>query len=211
MYVVEVTSTPAVPGDRDTLGGWPVLDPDTPWPACPCGAPMVLFFQLDLPPDVAVLGGEHLLAFQCPQHNEACFPPDEQQLPPRYWDRPPPPNDFPFWRFLLQRAGVVSATADPVLQALRLTLEPGESDWAITVGGEPRWSQDPEHYRCSCGSDLVYLLGIPDSFGFPQQPGAPQQPDTFSAVEYCMFLGNSVYLLACPVRCDPAALWPMNQ
>lgn len=39
----------------------------------------------------------------------------------------------------------------------------------------------------------------------------PEQPDAFSAGDYGLFLGNDVYLLACPAACDPAAAWPVNQ
>ena len=123
MYLVEITTTPAVAGDRDTMGGWPILEPDQPWPTCRCGIRMVLFFQLDVPPDIPVFGGDHLLAFQCPRHNEACFGPRERQLPPRYWDQPPPPNEMAFWRILRQRTGVTAAMADPYLQPRRLTLK----------------------------------------------------------------------------------------
>lgn len=28
---------------------------------------------------------------------------------------------------------------------------------------------------------------------------------------YNLFLGNEVYLPACPDHCDPAAVWPVNQ
>jgi hypothetical protein len=219
MYLIEITSTPAVAGDRNTVGGWPILDPGQPWPACQCGTRMVLFFQFDVPSDIPVFGGDHLLAFQCPTHNEACFGPRGAQLPPRYWEQPPPPNELAFWRFLRQRAAVTAAVADPYLQPRRLTLtrgeevsnEYGKGTWAFKVGGLAAWSQDPEHYRCSCGSDLAFLGQVPEDFGFPKQPEADEQNDSFSSDEYCMFLGNDVYLLACPARCDPAAVWPVNQ
>ncbi|MFC6022032.1 hypothetical protein ACFP2T_38445 [Plantactinospora solaniradicis] len=219
MFLIEITSTSAVAGDRNTIGGWPILDPGQPWPVCRCGTRMALFFQLDLPPDVPTFGGDHLLAFQCPRHNEACFPPREKQLPPLYWNQPPPPNEMSFWRILRQGAGVTAATADPYLQPLRLMLERaeeagdrnGNGTFAFKVGGLPAWLQGPEHYRCACGSELAFLGQVPENLGFPKQPEAAEQIDSFSANEYCMFLGNEIYLLACPARCDPAAVWPVNQ
>lgn len=39
----------------------------------------------------------------------------------------------------------------------------------------------------------------------------PEQPYSGGADIYGMFLGNKAYLLACPARCDPAAVWPVNQ
>ncbi|MBF9130271.1 hypothetical protein I0C86_15090 [Plantactinospora sp. S1510] len=219
MYLIEITSTPAVAGDRNTIGGWPILDPGQTWPACRCGTQMALFFQLDIPLDVPTFGGDHLLAFQCPRHNEACFPPRDRQLPALYWDQPPPPNKMSFWRILRQRAGVRAASADPHLQPLRLTLERAEevSDRhgngasAFKVGGLPAWIQGPENYRCACGTELAFLCQVPENVGFPKRPEAEPQIDSFSAAEYGMFLGNEVYLLACPARCDPAAVWPVNQ
>ncbi|SBT51115.1 hypothetical protein [Micromonospora auratinigra] len=218
MYRIEITSTPAVAGDRNTVGGWPLLDADQPWPVCECGSRMALFFQLDVPADIPTFGGEHLLAFQCPRHNDACLPTAER-LPPRYWEQPPAPNELAFWRVLLQRAGVPADTADPYLQPLRLSLAAAEERhgkgsagvWAFKVGGRPVWSQEAEHYRCACGSDLAFLLQVPENFGFPKRPEAAEQVDTFNGNEYGMFLGNDVYLLACPARCDPAAVWPVNQ
>ncbi|GGW64574.1 hypothetical protein [Streptomyces griseoloalbus] len=49
--------------------------------------------------------------------------------------------------------------------------------------------------------------------------GAPVQPDGLGDDTYVPFLGNEVYPLAgnevyplaCPARCDPAAVWPVNQ
>jgi hypothetical protein len=39
----------------------------------------------------------------------------------------------------------------------------------------------------------------------------PEQPYTIHADTYLLFLGNEVYLQACPAHCDPAAVWPVNQ
>ncbi|MEV6794926.1 hypothetical protein AB0M87_23710 [Streptomyces sp. NPDC051320] len=44
---------------------------------------------------------------------------------------------------------------------------------------------------------------------FAVHPGLPEQP--YGVDTYNMFLGNEVYLLACPDHCDPAAVWPVNQ
>jgi hypothetical protein len=102
-YVIEIDSAPAGTDDRNTIGGRPLLDADQAWPSCRCDTPMVLFFQVDVPTDVPVFGGDHLLVFQCPNHNDACFPPSSELLPERFWDRPPPPNDAPFWRIVIHR------------------------------------------------------------------------------------------------------------
>ncbi|MEU0651353.1 hypothetical protein ACWEV9_06945 [Streptomyces albogriseolus] len=46
---------------------------------------------------------------------------------------------------------------------------------------------------------------------FGVRPGAPVQPYSIRDDAYLLFLGNEVYLLACPKRCDPAAVFPVNQ
>ncbi|WP_405138426.1 hypothetical protein [Nocardia sp. NBC_01388] len=51
-YVVDVSGEMGVAGDRDTIGGWPVLDADQPWPVCDCGARMALYFQVEVPAGV---------------------------------------------------------------------------------------------------------------------------------------------------------------
>jgi hypothetical protein len=46
---------------------------------------------------------------------------------------------------------------------------------------------------------------------FAVHPGLPEQPYSVGADTYNLFLGNEIYLLACPDHCDPAAVWPVNQ
>jgi hypothetical protein len=218
-YLIDVGPGPADAGARDTVGGWPILPPDEPWPTCHCGTGMIFFFQFDVPAGVPTFGGDHALVFQCPKHNDACFPPSNAQLPPRYWDEPPSPNVGPFWRILLHRSGAPVADPDPYLRPQGLTLREaaethddlGRGMEGFKVGGVPAWAQDPEHYRCACGADLAFLCQLPLDFGFAARPGREPQPDGFSRTEYGLFLGNEVYVAACPAHCHPAAAWPVNQ
>ncbi|MFC6021397.1 hypothetical protein ACFP2T_35160 [Plantactinospora solaniradicis] len=207
-----MTSEPAIAGDRNTVGGWPILEPGQSWPGCACGERMVLFFQIDVPDDIAGFGGEHLLVFQCPVHNEACF--GRAQLPERYWETPPPyGNEMVHWRILRHRGGIVAESADEFLQPPRLVLRDAGPDdkWAFRVGGKPTWIQDAMYHTCACGVDLEFLVQIPENFGFPKRPEVPEQDGAFSTDEYGLLLGNEIYLFACPNRCDPAAAWPVNQ
>jgi hypothetical protein len=211
MHVIEMTEEPALPGDRDTVGGHPILAPGQAWPACTCGVRMALLFQIDVPDDVPVFGGEHLLVFQCPVHNEAVFGP--VRLPDRYWEIPTGGYDMAHWRFLRNRDGVVADAADEFLQPRRLVLrEAGpEDEWDFRVGGEPAWIQYEENYTCACGTELSFLLQVPENYGFPKRAEAPEQDATFDSNAYGLLLGNMIYILACPDRCDPAAAWPANQ
>ncbi|MFF4828111.1 hypothetical protein ACFY20_35050 [Streptomyces sp. NPDC001312] len=216
-YTVEVGTEPLVRPARNSVGGWPFLDQAQDWPECFCGERMVLFFQFDIPWDLEPFGGDHLLVFHCRAHNDASDPQlADGRLVPKYWDAPQPPYPAPFWRVLIQsRAALPDPEAEPSLCAFPLALRPfaDTPDGAQTfkVGGTPSWAQDPEYYRCACGAELVYVCQVPEGMDFAVYPGQPEQPYSVRADTYWLFLGNEVYLLACPARCDPSAIWPVNQ
>ncbi|WP_433591081.1 hypothetical protein [Nocardia sp. CA-145437] len=220
-YVIDVSDEPAVAGDRDTIGGWPVLDADQPWPVCDCGARMALYFQVRIPDDVPHFGGDQLLVFQCPLESDACFSTADPQLPERFWDKPPA-NPHAFWRILLQRNGAPAQTPDPFLRPSRLTLHRYEDvdhhneDSPLQdfkVGGAPYWVQDAEHYRCRCGADLTFLCQIPEDFGFDDhlRDDLDDSADYPAAFDDGLLLGNMIYILACPAHCHPAAAYPVCQ
>ncbi|MFI6861405.1 hypothetical protein ACIBKZ_16140 [Streptomyces sp. NPDC050421] len=220
-YDIEVGAGPLDRPARDSVGGWPFLDTGQEWPACFCGEKLALLFQLDVPADLKPFGGDHLLVFHCRAHNDAAEPESAGgRLVPRYWDAPQLPYPRPFWRILLQRQAALAAEeAEPAVRALPLTLRPfvdapdsrGIGAQAFKLGGTPSWAQDPEYYTCACGADLEYLCQVPEGMEFAVRPGLPEQPYSVRADTYGMFLGNEVYLLACPAHCDPAAVWPVNQ
>ena len=218
IYLVE-PAEPVPDASANTIGGRPILAAGQDWPECHCGLRMIFFFQLAVPDDVPAFGGDHLLVFQCPKDNDACFPPATPQLPDRYWDEPPPPNDRPFWRILIHRGGDPHPDADPYLQPRSLVLrrtteavnEYGNGTRAFKVGGTPSWAQDPERYRCACGADLTFLCQVPEDHEFDTLPGQEEQPGWYRSNNYALFLGNEVYILACPAHCHPSAAWPVNQ
>lgn len=223
-YLIEVGSEPAGPDARNTVGGRPVLDVGLSWPSCDCGERMVLFFQVDVPADLPVFGGDHLLMFQCRKHNDANYPAKDPQLPDRFWDAPPG-GQLRFWQIFVHRGSTPAAEPDPYLQPRPLILrrveervdEHGDGVAGFKLGGVPRWVQEPEHYICRCGADMVQLCQVPADFAFakrpgqPDQPSEPHRPDTFTNDEYILFLGNRVYIVACPEHCHPAAAWPALQ
>jgi hypothetical protein len=168
---------------------------------------MVFFFQVDIPDGVRNFGGDHLLVFQCPTHDDVAVGPS--QLPERFWD------EDPFWRILIRRSGTPAPDADPYVEGHRLVLRPdtevvdeyGRGSPGFKLGGFPSWAQNPEHYRCACGTDLAFVVQVPENFGFDMWPmKAPQSDDQVQ-----LFLGNEVYILACPAHCHPGAAWPVLQ
>lgn len=221
-YAIEVGTETLVRPARNSVGGWPFFDEHQEWPECFCGERMALFFQLDIPADLEPFGGDHLLVFHCRTHNDASIPEltDDGRLMPRYWDAPLPPYPRPFWRVLLQRDATLPTTEpEPSVRPLPLTLRPftdalaerGRGAQMFKVGGAPYWVQFPEHYRCACGTELVYVCQVPEYMEFAVRAGQPEQPYSVGTDTYNLFLGNEIYLLACPGHCDPAAVWPVNQ
>ncbi|MEU1367388.1 hypothetical protein ABZ454_14750 [Streptomyces sp. NPDC005803] len=220
-HVIEVGDEPLVRPERDSVGGWPFLDDAQEWPSCFCGEKLALLFQLDVPQGLEPFGGDHLLVFHCRAHNDASEPECAGgRLVPRYWDAPQLPYPRPFWRILLQRqAALPAAEPEPSVRAMPLTLRPfvdapddrGIGAQTFKLGGMPSWAQDPESYTCACGAELEYLCQVPEGMEFAVRPGLPEQPYSVGPDAYGMFLGNEVYLLACPAHCDPAAVWPVCQ
>ncbi len=218
-YRITIASGIPSPIERNTIGGRPVLAAGQEWPHCFCGARMILFFQLDLPDLPPFASGSHLAAFQCPDHNDAVLPPATEQLPDEYWNAPINVGGQ-FWRIIFNRPGleVIAEDADPYLRAAGLEvvrIDDPVSDGAGAIGwkigGTPSWAQSPEHYRCSCGADMVFLCQVPVNHAFATQPDQAEQPGWFSAREYAMFLGNEIYIHACAAGHHPFALWPINQ
>ena len=217
IHIVETLPEPAVPGDRDTIGGWPVLPPGEPWPVCVCGRRMVFFFQLGVPAGVPFFGGDQLLAFQCPDHD------DVPTGPVRILDSDPgsvaDPYDGAFWRLLLRPPGVPAAEAEPGPEPHRLALHPAEEQvddtgrgrFGFKVGGVPSWAQGPEFYRCFCGTDMVFLCQVPENYGFDMWPMQDKDLHGTSDDQAQLFLGNEVYIQACPARCHPDAVWAAVQ
>lgn len=210
--MVEVEDEPAAAGERNSIGGTPVLDGQ--WPSCFCGERMDFYLQFDIPTEVPVFGGYHLLIFRCVGHDEACLRPGPARLPSRFWEHPPAPNEGAFWRILLQSEGVPTTDSTPLLEPRRLTLEKtpekvnenGNGLQGFKVGGVPAWAQDPERYQCPCGADLAFVCQIQENHEFDLLP--EREDDDCGEM---LFLGNEIYVLACPEHCDPAAAWPVNQ
>ncbi len=157
------------------------------------------------------LSDSHLVVMMCPQCNEIpsleTYP--EEKLPDQFWNE----TEGHFFAMLTHDNMPLRAVspAKTYLACQELGFEPtsedGYSAESICVGGEPYWLQDPEPVTCPCGAKMLFVAQISENFPFAKLPDAPEQPDSFSADDYCLFLGNEVYIFACPRRCDVRSVW----
>ncbi len=216
MHRIEVTEEEAVAADRDTIGGAPHLPAGQDHPRCKlCDQPMVLFWQFDVRQEFGLpfAPGSHLLAFMCPEHNDASIISnlfDAAPLPPRFWEQeaghyavllvPPgsPTTAGPIDRYLDPRKLRFLPAPEQVTSGHDFSFGSPE----FKVGGVPGWINYAPQPKCSCGGAMRFVCQLPDSFAFPQSGSAPAQPDSFSKSDYCFLLGNAVYILACEKQCD---------
>lgn len=227
MDCIELSPVPATTQDlRGFIGGAPPLPTDSAWPTCRlCGDDLVHFLDIELAEGVSPFKpGSRLQIFTCRQHDDIAgtiysnYDPFQsatmsKQLPDRYWEIT---DGHYLLRLLPPNAPVSENSVETrlVLQNLRqLKREDSEHNplVAFKLFGHPSWAQDPEEHLCCCGNPMRLLLQIPENAGFDMTAGAPQQPNSFSRSQYCLFLGNELYLLACTAQCHPLALWPVLQ
>ena len=197
---------------RSSIGGDAILPPDISVPVCRnCDLQLLLFLQFDVDAawELPIEAGSHLAIFMCPNCNEIpCFSyHGGGELPDRYWET----TEGHFFAVLGKPTPEsVVRTQPPLLMKRKVRFEPVENAAVtaeITAGGEPQWIQDPEEFVCCCGEKMAFIAQVAENFGFRKQPDAPSQPNSFSADEYCLFLGNEIYIFACPKQCHPRAVW----
>lgn len=198
---------------RSSIGGSAFLSEGMDIPNCRnCGTGLFLFLQFDIGDewDVAIEAGSHLVLFTCPRCNE--IPSFNQyptgQLPQEFWNA----TKGHFFAALFPAGTATKQIAQqPLLITKELVFETDATQSDLTqyirVGGEPYWLQDPEKFTCACGANMAFIGQIPEDLGFQKQDDAPEQPDSFSADEYCLFLGNEVYIFACSRECNPRSVW----
>jgi hypothetical protein len=206
------------------IGGTPELPVDTEWPRCRlCDDRMVAFFEIRIPKlqGVPFQAGSRLQAFACRQHDDIAGPiyadyaqfttaSQSPKLPPNYWDI----TDGHYLLRLIPPAATTHAPDHEERLVRNWIVAQQLSDEAadgFKLFGEPYWLHDPETHVCACGAPMKLLLQMPGNYGFDMSDAAPQQPNSFSRTQYCLFLGNQLYLLACVNECHPLALWPVLQ
>ncbi len=220
MHLITVSDVKADARCRDTVGGSPFMPPGEAVPRCRiCDAQMALFFQFDirLEFEIPFSEGSHLLVFMCPTHNEPPALPaiyDDSPLPESYWEA-----DSGHFAFRLYPSSelVSNGQLDGYIEShplffqkssegIRSFGEFNAGSYDFKVGGVPGWMNYRINKRCTCGGEMSFICQCPDGLGFKRIEDAPEQPDSFSSAEYCLFLGNQVYLLGCSRQCSPHAL-----
>lgn len=209
------------PAGRDAIGGAPLLEAREPASCSLCHRTMVPFLQLDIRVEFGLpfKPGSHLIVMMCSFHNEIPELFSERDLPPGFWHQG---DGHYLLRLYEPSIALLPRAADVHLQpaALSFELAPEQvtnvEDWLVgsegfKIGGTPSWAQDPEFHICCCGSEMAFIGQIPRDHAFPKVASAPEQPDSFSADDYCLFLGNETYLFACPRQCHPGAVVPVLQ
>lgn len=172
-----------------------------------CDRPMVPFLQFEVPlaAELPFVAGSRLAVLMCPEHNEIPSFDSFEALPPSFWQR----TDGHWYAMLSRPQQMNSIGAPAYLEPAELVLanEPDDRNRRISVGGEPEWLQAPEKFTCACGAPMAFVCQVSDGFEFPKAADAPEQPDSPSAKAYVLFLGNEVYVFACPEQCNPRAVW----
>lgn len=227
MICHELTLTPSTAQDlRGFVGGTPPLPAASIWPSCAmCEGDLVHFLDVELPHEsIPFKAGSRLQIFACREHddiagtiysNYARFDSTarSKQLPANYWNI----TDGHYLIRLIPPGGLVVAghlEQRLALQNLRSTRNVDSEIkplMSFKLLGYPSWAQDAEDHLCCCGCPMRLLLQIPEGVGFDMALGAPEQPNSFSRKQYCLFLGNELYLLACTGQCHSMALWPVLQ
>ena len=228
-------------GDRDGIGGrphlrngeWPVCTHDQVVTAggparCPrFGKSLTHFFRFDVRPEwgLPFPAGTHFSFFQCVACADSVIPPDTAppwQLPERFWEGGKKLQgnrnytNYNWWYASMEPPGTAllrANVAEPLIRPASLGFSPegAGTTRTIKVGGEPDWLQDPESYRCSCGSPMAFLCQVSEECEFVTLPGAPEQSGTYSSTNYMIFLGNQAYFFACPRACNARAVIPACQ
>ena len=205
----------APPGDtpRASIGGSAILPSGLDIPTCRnCSCELLLFLQFDIDDawSLPFKTGSHLVVFMCPGCNEipSFETYEDGTLPASFWEE----TEGNFFAAMAEtRDGEVVLPQQSLLVTQSLRFEPFEQEGHapdnVLVGGSPYWLQEPERYLCSCGAEMAFVSQIAENFGFEKQSEAPEQPDSFSSDEYCLFLGNEVYIFACPKQCHPRSVW----
>ena len=198
------------PRDSIASGAWVRHDMEAP-KCITCGAAQQLFLQFDIDEKFGLSfeGGSHVVLFMCPDCNEIpSFDSYENgKLPDQFWSKT---EGHFFVANFKAKTSTKFMQLDSLLRSYALEFEDDSAKSKleeIRIGGEPNWLQTPENFTCQCGAEMKFIAQISENYRFPKLASAPPQPDSFSEDDYCLFLGNEVYIFGCVEHCDDRAVW----
>lgn len=196
---------------RNSIGGYPFVPDGYGWPICPyTNKKMVLFLQLDLPNEMGFGDDRHLSIFMSPEINEIPsfnFIPPGENLSEEFWAK----REKHFKAYIFNGKGTTFEEPDQYLEYQYVSVVESGSDNDIKLGGIPDWLQDPEVPIGPKGEEFKLVLQVPENYGFPRKSDAKEQPDSFSSKEYCLFLGNQIYVFASIEIEHSEAVWIVVQ
>lgn len=206
------------------IGGSPCLPNNTNWPKCQiCRDDLVSFLDIKLLDSGidSFITGCRLQVFACRRHDDITGTiysdysktdvlSRSMKFPDNYWDIS---DGHYLIRLLTSKENTVRTKSESRLKCQTIYAEPTEemNDCGFKMYGTPFWHQNPEEHVCCCGAPMKLILQLPNGKAFPMEEGAEEQPNSFSQTDYCLFLGNTLYLLGCTAQCNPKALWPVLQ
>lgn len=196
---------------RNSIGGYPVVPEGYDWPLClKTNSKMVLFLQVDLPHEMGVGSDSHLSLFMSPEINDIPsfdYIPAGSRLPAQFWEK----REQHFKAYFFNGEGTTFHESDQYLKYQKLEKQELNSSRHIRIGGSPDWIQEPELPVGPNGENFQFVMQIPENYRFPQKPNAPEQPDSFSSTDYCLFLGNQIYIFVSKEIENPEAVWIVVQ
>lgn len=196
---------------KNSIGGYPIVPRGYAWPICQQSQKkMVFFLQLDLPKSMGFGDDAHLSIFMSPAINEIPsfdYILDGKRLPDDYWIK----RESHFKAYFFKGESDTLNDIDPYLEYQELKLGEGDPFEDIQLGGDPDWLQSPQFPLGSKGEKFEFILQIPENYRFPQRSDIPAQPDSFSNTDYCLFLGNQIYLFISKEIDDPEAVYIVVQ
>ena len=207
---------------RSSIGGNAIIPEGKTIPLCQnCGRELILFLQFDVEERFSLpfISGSRFVLFACPHCNDIPSSDIYEKcgflLPDNFWE-----TARGHFFTALYRPGQVETELKqlPYLQPFQLnfvSFGPLNGDTflqdTIRIGGGPDWFQNPEEYTCSCGTQMEFICQISQDFSFLKRPETPEQEMTYSNEEYNLFIGNEIYIFACPNQCHERAVWIVVQ
>jgi hypothetical protein len=212
---IKIDSTTYMDGDRNTIGGVPILQKGQSVPCCQkCGRQLTLFLQFDIDKtfNLPFEEGSHFLLFSCiPCENL----PDEEYSDvdkvvkvsfgnpvcghySLMMNEPNSDEIFGSNDNEIEPKQIVFNEVNKSIKDCQYVGKTGD-DFEFKVGGVAAWCNYSINLNCRCGAPISFLCQISDSFDF-------FAPANKSTIYHSLFFGNIVYVMGRTKQCSPYSL-----